>query len=66
MPKKPYKLDRVAIRMVKEPPLCSEKPMNCAEAAIELMRDVLREYDSIKVHSKSCGATCPRGMVVVK
>ena len=45
MPKKPYKLDKVAIRMVKEPPLYSDKPMNCAEAAIELMRDVLREYD---------------------
>ena len=45
MPRKPYKLDKVAIRMVKEPPLYSEKPMNCAEAVIELMRDVLREYD---------------------
>lgn len=46
MPKrKPYKLDRVAIRMVKEPPLYSEKPMNSPEAAIEVMRDVFREYD---------------------
>ena len=45
MPRKPYKLDKVAIRMVKEPPLYSDKPMNDPEAAIELMRDVFREYD---------------------
>ena len=45
MAKKPYKLDRVAIRMVKEPPLYSERPMHSPEAAIGLMRDVFREYD---------------------
>ena len=45
MPRKPYKLDKVAIRMVKEPPLYSDKPMNDPESAIELMRDVLKEYD---------------------
>ena len=45
MDKKPYALDRVAIRMVKEPPLLSDKPMNTPEAAIEVMRDVFRDYD---------------------
>ena len=46
MPKeKTYKLDQVAIRMVKEPPLLSDKPMDSPEAAIEVMRDVFRDYD---------------------
>lgn len=46
MPKeKTYKLDQVAIRMVKEPPLLSDKPMDNPEAAIEVMRDVFRDYD---------------------
>lgn len=43
--KKSYKLDRVAIRMVKEPPLYSEQPLNSPEAAISVLRDVFREYD---------------------
>ena len=43
--KKSYKLDRVAIRMVKEPPLYSEEPVDTAEAAVKVLRDVLREYD---------------------
>ena len=45
MPKKPYKLDRVAIRMVKEPPLYSEQPVKDAEAAIVLLRDLFKQYD---------------------
>lgn len=46
MPKeKTYKLDQVAIRMVKAPPLLSDKPMDSPEAAIEVMRDVFRDYD---------------------
>ena len=45
MSEKRYALDQVAIRMVKEPPLLSEKPMNSPEAAIEVMRDIFREYD---------------------
>lgn len=43
--KKSYKLDRVAIRMVKEPPLYSESPVDSAEAAIKVMRDMFRDYD---------------------
>ena len=43
--KKPYKLDRVAIRMVKEPPLYSEEPLSNPEAVIKVMRDVFKEYD---------------------
>lgn len=46
MPKKKlYKLDRVAIRMVKEPPLYSEEPLSNPEAVIKVMRDVFKEYD---------------------
>jgi proteasome lid subunit RPN8/RPN11 len=46
MPKrKPYKLDRVAIRMVKEPPLYSEEPLSNPETAIKILRDVFKEYD---------------------
>ena len=43
--KKPYKLDRVAIRMVKEPPLYSDVPLSNPEAVIKVMRDVFKEYD---------------------
>ena len=42
--KKPYKLDRVAIRMVKEPPLYSDVPLSNPEAVIKVMRDVFKEY----------------------
>ena len=45
MSERRYTLDQVAIRMVKEPPLISEKPMDNPEAAIEVMRDVFRDYD---------------------
>lgn len=43
--KKSYKLDRVAIRMVKEPPLYSEEPLSNPETAIKILRDVFKEYD---------------------
>ena len=46
MPKrKSFKLDRVAIRMVKEPPLYSEEPLSDPETAIKVLRDVFKEYD---------------------
>ena len=46
MPRKnSYKLDRVAIRMVKEPPIYSEEPMNSAEAAVKVLHDTFRDYD---------------------
>ena len=34
-----FHLDRVAIRMVKEPPLLSEFPINSPEAAIRIMTE---------------------------
>ena len=40
-----YKLDQVAIRMVKEPPLYSTDPMDSPEAAARLLSDFLRDYD---------------------
>ena len=40
-----FHLDRVAIRMVKEPPLLSEFPINSPEAAIKLMADTVKDYD---------------------
>ena len=43
--RKPYKLDRVAIRMVKEPPLYSSEPLRSPEAAVRVIADMLRQYD---------------------
>ena len=40
-----YKLDRVAIRMVKEPPLYSSEPLRSPEAAVKVIADMLRQYD---------------------
>ena len=45
MNERTYQLNQVSIRMVQEPPLLSKKPMNNPEAAIEVMRDVFRDYD---------------------
>lgn len=42
---KPFHLDKVAIRMVKEPPLYSEAPINNPQDAIRLMADTLSDYD---------------------
>ena len=41
---KPYKLDQVGIRMVKEPPLYSAEPVNSPQAAVRLMSQTLKEY----------------------
>lgn len=43
--RRPYKLDRVAIRMVKEPPLYSTEPLRSPEAAVKVIADMLRQYD---------------------
>ena len=43
--RRPYKLDRVAIRMVKEPPLYSSEPLRSPEAAVKVIADMLRQYD---------------------
>ena len=40
-----FHLDKVAIRMVKEPPLLSEFPINSPEAVIKLMADTVKDYD---------------------
>jgi antirestriction protein ArdC len=42
---KRYKLDKVGIRMVKEPPLYSSEPVNSPEAAVRLMSETLKGYD---------------------
>ena len=46
MPKKnPYKLDQVAIRMVKERPLISDEPVNSPEKVVKLVHELLKDYD---------------------
>ena len=46
MPKKdPYKLDQVAIRMVKERPLISDEPVNSPEKVVKLVYEFLKDYD---------------------
>ena len=42
---KPYKLPKVAIRMVKEPPLYSSEPVNRPGDAVRLVREMLQSYD---------------------
>ena len=42
---RPYKLDRVAIRMVKEPPLYSAEPIRSPEDAVRIVAEMLRQYD---------------------
>lgn len=45
MENNPFKLDKVAIRMVHEPPLFSDYPLDKPEAVVKLMADTLRDYD---------------------
>ena len=45
MPKKPYKLDQVAIRMVKERPLLSDEPVNSPDKVVRLVHELLKDYD---------------------
>lgn len=40
-----YKLDQVAIRMVKERPLLSEEPVTSPETAAKLVRNMLQDWD---------------------
>lgn len=42
---KPYSLDKVAIRMVEEPPLYSQTPIRSPDDAVRLMAETLRGYD---------------------
>lgn len=41
----PYSLDKVAIRMVKEPPLYSSTPVRSPDDAVRLMAEMLKGYD---------------------
>ena len=40
-----FKLNQVAIRMVDMPPLLSDIPMDNPQAAVEVMADILKDYD---------------------
>ena len=40
-----YEMDRVSIRMVKEPPLLSDKPITGPQNAIEILNDYLGDFD---------------------
>ena len=40
-----YEMDRVSIRMVKESPLLSEKPITGPGSAIEILNDYLGDFD---------------------
>ena len=40
-----FKLNQVAIRMVDMPPLLSDIPMDNPQAAVEVMADMLKDYD---------------------
>ena len=40
-----YKLEQVAIRMVKEPPFYSDIPIKRAEDAVRVVAEALRDYD---------------------
>ncbi len=45
MSEKKYKLDQVAIRMVREKPLYSSEPIDSPEKAVKLLADAIRDYD---------------------
>ena len=43
--RKSFHLDQAAIRMVKEPPLYSEFPLNSPQAVVKLLADIYKDYD---------------------
>lgn len=45
MMNKEFTIDQVAIRMVKEPPLYADYPLDSPRAVIRLMADTLKDYD---------------------
>ena len=45
MRKNEYELEQVAIRMVHEPPLYADYPLNHPQDVIRLMSDILKDYD---------------------
>lgn len=42
---KKYGLERVSVRLVKEPPLLSEEIIECPEDAVRILGNVFRDYD---------------------
>ena len=45
MDPKPYSLDKISIRMVKEPPLYSSTPVKSPDDAVRLIAEMLQGYD---------------------
>lgn len=45
MTKNPFKLDRVSVRLVKEPPLLLEEPLNSPEKAVDAVAEEIKFYD---------------------
>lgn len=45
MKRNPFKLDRVAVRLVEEPPLLCEEPLNKPEKVVKALGDELKQYD---------------------
>lgn len=40
-----YEFDNVAIRMVKEPPLLADEPVNTPARAVDVLYDLLHDFD---------------------
>ena len=45
MKKTPFKLDRVAVRLVEEPPLLYEEPLDKPEIVVKALGEELKQYD---------------------
>ena len=43
--KNPFKLDRVAVRLVEEPPLLSNEQLNNAEKVVQVLGEEIKQYD---------------------
>ena len=43
--KNPFKLDRVAVRLVEEPPLLSNEPLNNAGKVVQVLGEEIKQYD---------------------
>ena len=43
--KKPFYLEQAAIRLVREPPIYSDIPLDSPQAVIKLLADLLKDYD---------------------
>lgn len=64
--KRKYGIDRVAVRLVKEPPLFSEEEIHTPEDAVKVLGDVFRDYDREVVgvvHLRGDGA--PINMTII-